>query len=103
MDELTDQNTPELIYTVDSSGNLLALEPRDILHQAKSSKLHAAIIGMLIRKDHKYLLQWRASNKLGGSRLDVSATTHIRKGETYETAARRSFDIELRIKEPVRL
>src|SRR5207245_9108248 len=28
---------------------------------------------------------------------------HIRKGETYESAARRSFDIELRIKEPVRL
>jgi len=101
--ELGNKNPPELIYTVDSSGNLLSLEPRETLHLAKSSKLHAAVIGMLLRKDDKYLLQWRASNKLGGNRLDVSATTHIRRGETYESAVQRSFENELRIKDPVRL
>lgn len=89
---------PELIYTVDDSGNLLELEPREDLHLTTLSKRHAAVIGMIVRKDGKFLVQWRATNKLGGNRLDVSATTHVRKGETYESALRRSFDNELGIK-----
>ncbi len=93
----------ELIYTSDDKGNLLALEPREKLHLTVSSKLHAAVIGMIKRKDGKYLLQWRSAKKLGGSRLDVSATTHVRGGETYETALQRSFRKELRIKENVPL
>jgi isopentenyl-diphosphate Delta-isomerase len=48
-------------------------------------------------------LQWRAANKLGGSRLDVSATTHVREHETYEKALQRSFANELRIEEEVPL
>jgi isopentenyl-diphosphate Delta-isomerase len=44
------------------------------------------------------LVQWRAPSKLGGGRLDVSATTHVREGETYESALRRSFQNELGIK-----
>jgi isopentenyldiphosphate isomerase len=87
----------ELIYTVDESGNLLNLEPRVDLHLTRSSKRHAAVIGMILRDDGKYLVQWRASRKLGGNRMDVSATTHVRKGETYESALQRSFKNELRI------
>jgi isopentenyl-diphosphate Delta-isomerase len=93
----------EMIYTSDDKGNLIALEPREKLHLTMSSKLHAAVIGMIRRKNGKYLLQWRSANKLGGSRLDVSATTHVRKGETYETALQRSFGKELRIKENVQM
>ena len=89
---------PEMIYTVDESGNLLTLEPREQLHLAKSSRRHAAVIGMVLKKDGTFLLQWRAANKLGGSRLDVSATTHVRKDESYESALQRSFENELRIK-----
>ena len=89
---------PEMIYTVDESGNLLTLEPREQLHLAKSSRRHAAVIGMVLRKDGTFLLQWRAASKLGGSRLDVSATTHVRKNESYESALQRSFENELRIK-----
>ena len=88
----------ELIYTVDESGNLLNLEPRENLHLTKSSKRHAAVIGMILRSDGKLLVQWSTSNKLGGNRLDVSATTHVRKGETYESALQRSFENELKIK-----
>jgi isopentenyl-diphosphate delta-isomerase len=95
--------TVELIYTSDDKGNLIALEPREKLHLTVSSKLHAAVIGMIRRKDGTYLLQWRSSKKLGGSRLDVSATTHVRKGETYETALQRSFRKELHIKDSVPL
>jgi len=90
-------SSPELIYTVDESGNLLNLESRENLHLAKSSKRHAAVIGMILRKDGKFLVQWRSSNKLGGNRLDVSATTHVRKDETYESALQRSFENELKI------
>ena len=86
-----------MIYTVDESGNLLVLESRETLHLARSSKRHAAVIGMIQRDDGKYLVQWRAANKLGGSRLDVSATTHVRERETYEKALQRSFENELRI------
>jgi isopentenyl-diphosphate Delta-isomerase len=87
----------EMIYTTDESGNLLELESRELLHLAKSSKRHAAVIGMILRSDGRLLLQWRAANKLGGSRLDVSATTHVRKSETFESALQRSFQNELRI------
>jgi isopentenyl-diphosphate Delta-isomerase len=104
---LTQEKSPsyidEMIYTVDESGNLLVLESREVLHFAKSSKRHAAVIGMIRRKDGRYLVQWRAANKLGGSRLDVSATTHVRENETYEKALQRSFEHELRIKEKVPL
>ncbi|MDG6905078.1 MAG: NUDIX domain-containing protein [Nitrososphaerota archaeon] len=93
----------ELIYTVDESGNLLNLEPREELHLTKTSKRHAAVIGMLIRKDEKFLVQWRSSSKLGGDRLDVSATTHVKKGETYESATLRSFEKELSISSKIQL
>ena len=92
-----------MIYTVDEAGNLLILEPRETLHLAKSSKRHAAVIGMIQRKDGTFLLQWRAAGKLGGSRLDVSATTHVREHETYEKALQRSFENELRIAQQVPL
>jgi isopentenyl-diphosphate Delta-isomerase len=88
---------PEMIYTADETGNLITLEPRETLHLTVSSKLHAAVIGMIQRNDGKYLLQWRSGKKLGGSRLDVSATTHVRKNETYESALQRSFRKELNI------
>ncbi|MHB2037112.1 MAG: NUDIX hydrolase [Nitrososphaerales archaeon] len=91
----------EMIYTVDEAGSLLNLEPREDLHLTQSSKRHAAVIGMILRKDGKFLTQWRASNKLGGNRLDVSATTHVRKGETYESALQRSLSNELGIKTSV--
>jgi isopentenyl-diphosphate Delta-isomerase len=94
---------PEMIYTVDESGKLLVLESRETLHFAKSSKRHAAVIGMIRRKDGMFVVQWRAANKLGGSRLDVSATTHVRKNETYEKALQRSFENELRVKDSVPL
>lgn len=96
-------NNIEMIYTVDESGNLLELQPRETLHLAKTSRRHAAVIGMILRGDSKFLLQWRAVNKLGGNRLDVSATTHVRRNETYESALQRSFENELGIKERVPL
>ena len=92
-----------MIYTSDEEGNLLSLESRSKLHRAKTSKRHAAVIGMIRRKDGRFLVQWRAKNKLGGERLDVSATTHVRKGETYESALQRSFKNELEINAKVPL
>jgi isopentenyl-diphosphate Delta-isomerase len=92
-----------MIYTVDEEGNLLVLESREKLHFTKSSKRHAAVIGMILRKDGKYVLQWRGPKKLGGERLDVSATTHVRENETYEKALQRSFAHELRIRVEVPL
>jgi isopentenyldiphosphate isomerase len=97
------QRTGEMIYTSDDEGNLIDLESREKLHMTVSSKLHAAVIGMIRRRDGRYLLQWRSRNELGGGRLDVSATTHVRKGETYESALQRSFAKELNIKDEVPL
>src|SRR5579862_7497304 len=96
-------DSEEMIYTSDESGNLLVLESRNKLHLTKSSRRHAAVIGMILKDDGTYLVQWRAANKLGGSRLDVSATTHVRKNETYERALQRSFDNELNIRQTVPL
>jgi isopentenyl-diphosphate Delta-isomerase len=93
----------EMIYTSDEKGNLISLESREVLHLTVSSKLHAAVIGMIVGKDGKYLVQWRSGKKLGGSRLDVSATTHVRQNESYETAIQRAFENELRIKDRIPL
>ena len=101
--EKGDPMLEEMIYTVDEAGNLLVLESRETLHLTRSSKRHAAVIGMIQHKDGAYLVQWRAANKLGGSRLDVSATTHVREHESYEKALQRSFENELRIKQRVPL
>jgi isopentenyl-diphosphate delta-isomerase len=105
---LTSRTTPsanesEMIYTSDDMGNLITLESREKLHLTVSSKLHAAVIGMIQRNDGKYLLQWRSGKKLGGSRLDVSATTHVREGESYERALQRSFRKELKISDSPKL
>ena len=97
----TDKDEPEKIYTVDEHGNLLTLDLRETLHLKKSSRRHAAVIGMITNRNGKFLVQWRASTKLGGDRLDVSATTHVRKDETYEAALQRSFENELRIAQVV--
>lgn len=94
---------PERIYTVDELGQLQMLDYRETLHRKATSRRHAAVIGMIQRGDGKFLVQWRASKKLGGDRLDVSATTHVRKGETYESALQRSFENELRVKELIPL
>ena len=93
----------EMIYTSDESGHLLELESREVLHLTQTSKRHAAVIGMILRSDGKFLVQWRAINKLGGNRLDVSATTHVRRNETYESALQRSFENELGIEMKVPL
>jgi isopentenyldiphosphate isomerase len=100
---LENKQAPEMIYTVDESGKLLVLELREKLHLATSSKRHAAVIGMILRSDGTFLVQWRAANKLGGSRLDVSATTHVRYEESYESALQRSFENELRVESVVPL
>ncbi len=81
----------------------MLMQKKEDLHLTTLSKRHAAVIGMVSRKDGKFLVQWRAPNKLGGGRLDVSATTHVREGETYESALRRSFENELGIKELIPL
>lgn len=47
------------------------------------------------------LLQRRGNSKLGGNRWDVSATSHVRYGETYETAIVRCLRHELGIVEPI--
>jgi len=47
------------------------------------------------------LLQRRGRSKLGGGRWDASATSHVRKGETYESAISRCAAHELGIGQPV--
>lgn len=47
------------------------------------------------------LLQRRSQSKLGGGRWDVSATSHVRRSETYEMAIARCAAHELGIGQPL--
>lgn len=88
----------EMIYKVDEEGNFLGSDLRERLHRKGTAHRHAAVIGLVFDSKNRMLVQWRAKTKLGGNRLDVSATTHVRKGEDYLSALKRCLLHELGIR-----
>ncbi len=90
----------ETLILVDDNDNEIGTATREECHRG-SGRRHRAFAIFLFDNENKILLQFRSKNKLGGSRWDVSATSHVRNGETYETAAERSMKFELTISVPV--
>ena len=85
----------EMMILVDDSDNPLGTASREECHKGKG-KRHRAFVVFIFNKS-KVLLQFRSKSKLGGSRWDVTATSHVRKGETYDAAAERCIKHELDI------
>lgn len=91
----------ETLILVDDNDNELGYASREECHTGRG-KRHRAFVIFLFNDKKELLVQFRAARKLGGSRWDVSCTSHVWKGETYDTAAERCMKVELGINAPVK-
>ncbi len=91
----------ETLILVDDNDRELGFASREECHAGRGRR-HRAFVIFLFNKKKELLVQFRAASKLGGSRWDVSCTSHVRKGETYDSAAERCMLTELGMKTPVK-
>ncbi len=94
-----DGGVEELIL-VDDEDNEVGTADRERCHRGPGLR-HRAFVLLIERRRGDVLLQWRHPDKLGGARWDVSATSHVRRGETYGAAIERCVRHELGIVEPI--
>ena len=86
----------EFVVLVDDQDNVLGTMEKMDAH--KKGYLHRAISVLLFDKDHRMLLQKRASTKYHWPNIWSNAVcSHPRHNETYEAAARRRLPEELGI------
>ena len=91
----------ETLILVDDNDNQTGTASREECHKGKGRR-HRAFSAFIFDSRGRMLLQFRSSKKLGGSRWDSAAISHVRVGETYEIAAERSMKHEIGISTPVK-
>ena len=91
----------ETLILVDDNDNPIGTASREECHKGKG-KRHRAFVVFLFDSKGRILLQFRNKNKLGGNRWDITATSHVRKGETYDSAAERCMKHEIGISAPLK-
>lgn len=84
----------ESLILVDQFGRRTGVAERQECHRGAGLR-HRAFVTFLQSRQGELLLQKRAANKLGGSRWDVSATSHVRADEDYASAIKRCLRFEL--------
>jgi isopentenyl-diphosphate Delta-isomerase len=96
---LSQQQQPvEWLVLVDDDDRELGLDTRENCHKGMGRR-HRAFVVFLYDKDGKMLLQRRSmKKKLWHGYWDVSVTSHVYKGETYEQAGIRRSMQELNTK-----
>ncbi len=93
------ERTPdtELVEVVDDGDHPLCLMPLPEVH--RQSLAHRSVLVLLYDVQGRLYLQKRSARKaLYPGRLDLSATGHVRGGESRETAALRELDEELGVR-----
>jgi isopentenyl-diphosphate delta-isomerase len=90
----------EQLILVDEHDNEIGTASREECHRGSGLR-HRAFVVLIENDRAELLLQRRCGSKLGGDRWDVSATSHVRSGETYESAILRCVRHELGIVERV--
>jgi isopentenyl-diphosphate delta-isomerase len=91
----------EWLVLVDELGHRVGVADRRVCHQGHGIR-HRAFVVFLFTRDGSLLVQKRTGSKLGGGRWDVSATSHVRVGESYNAAIGRCLRHELGITDSVR-
>ncbi|MDA4118386.1 MAG: isopentenyl-diphosphate Delta-isomerase [Thaumarchaeota archaeon] len=87
----------EWLILVDDNDRELGLDTRENCHKGMG-KRHRAFVVFLFDKEGKMLLQRRSmKKKLWPAYWDVSVTSHVYKGETYEQAGIRRSKQELNV------
>ncbi len=94
---MSEQQKVEWLILVDDNDRELGLDTRENCHIGMG-KRHRAFVVFLFDKDGRMLLQRRSmKKKLWPSYWDVSVTSHVYKGETYEQAGIRRSKQELNV------
>lgn len=89
------QQQVEWLVLVDDSDNELGLDTRENCHKGMGRR-HRAFVVFLFDKEGRMLLQRRSmKKKLWPAFWDLSVTSHVYKGETYEGAGIRRSKQEL--------
>lgn len=84
----------ELVEVVDKNDRPLIVMPLDEVH--RQSLMHRSVLILVFNMKNKLYLQKRGKNKsLYPGRFDVSASGHIKQGESREDAAIRELHEEL--------
>ena len=87
----------EWLVLVDDNDRELGLDTRENCHRGMGRR-HRAFVVFLFEKDGRMLLQRRSmKKKLWPAFWDVSVTSHVYKGETYEEAGIRRSKQELNV------
>jgi len=84
----------EELILVDEFDNQVGTATRSDCHAGRGLR-HRAFVIFLFDSDDRVLLQLRSDDKLGGGCWDVSAASHVRNGESYESAIARCLRHEL--------
>lgn len=88
----------EWLVLVDDEDNELGLDTRENCHKGMGRR-HRAFVVFLFDKEGRMLLQRRSTKKkLWPTFWDLSVTSHVYKGETYEAAGIRRAMQELDVK-----
>lgn len=86
--------SPELVEVVDTKDRTLGVMPLDEVH--KQSLMHRSVLILVYNMKNELYLQKRGKNKsLYPGRLDISASGHVKQGESREDAAIRELYEEL--------
>ncbi len=86
----------EIFEVVDDNNNVVGLEKRSIVH--KTGLPHRGVYVLLFNSRKELLLQKRASSKkIAPSTWDVSSAEHLKPGESFEEAAKRGLEEEVKI------
>jgi len=94
------QQQVEWLVLVDDNDKELGLDTRENCHKGMGRR-HRAFVVFLFDKDGRMLLQRRSmKKKLWPAYWDVSVTSHVYKGETYEEAgirrSKQELDVEVK-------
>lgn len=91
----------ERVDIVDKTGKITGQTTRD--RACKEGLLHRAVNIVIINKKGAIFIQKRSPKKILPLYWDISASEHVKSGESYESAAIRGLKEELSILTPVKL
>jgi isopentenyl-diphosphate delta-isomerase type 1 len=91
----------EIIEVVDKNGEVIMRTRRSTAY--KKGLLHKAVNMLIFNKRNKMYMQQRSKNKSSFPLFwDISASEHVKPGESYENAAQRGLKEELSILTKIR-
>lgn len=91
----------EVVDVVDKSGKVMRTATRNQVY--KEGLLHPAVNIVVVNKKNEIFIQQRSEKKILPLYWDISASEHVKSGESYKSAAIRGLKEELSITTSVKI